>query len=217
MVLDIVMAIETFILDVTTAIYMAISWLGVAALMAIESTAIPLPSEVIMPLAGWILVADNDLGVGGIFWAGLVGALGSLAGALIEYWIARWGGRPLIVKYGKYILITEADIVRAERWFDRYGQLAVFFLRLVPGVRGFVAIPAGVVKMNVLVFGVLTFLASLPWTTLLAWGGYALGENYEVIGDWFRPFYIPIAVVVIGLVALFLWKRIRTLRREQRS
>ena len=135
----------------------------------------------------------------------------------MEYWIARWGGRPLIVKYGKYILITEADIARAEKWFDKYGQLTVFFMRLVPGVRGFIAIPAGIVKMNVLTFGILTFLASLPWTTLLAWGGYALGENYEVIGDWFRPFYIPIAVVIIVLVAFFLWKRIKTLRREQRS
>jgi len=217
MLLEFIQAVENQIIDITAMIYQAISWLGVALLMAVESTAVPLPSEVIMPLAGWLLAFEQNLSVGGIFWAGLIGALGSVGGALVEYWAARWGGRPLIVKYGRFILVSESDIVRAERWFAKHGWWSVFFLRLVPGLRGFVAIPAGVAKMNVVAFGVLTFLAMLPWTTLLAWGGYALGENYTVISDWLRPFYIPIALIAALALGYFIWRRLRTIRRERAS
>jgi membrane protein DedA with SNARE-associated domain len=190
-------------------------WWGVIALMAIESTAIPLPSEVIMPLAGWRLVADRDGGLGLVFLAGFYGAVGSLLGSLAEYYLSRAGGRPLIEKYGKYFLITRKDLERADSWFETRGEITIFIARMIPGVRGFISIPAGIARMNVAKFAIFTFVGAFPWTLGLAWGGYALGENYEDIRQVTRPFDIPIIGSVIILIAWFVWKRVREIRQEE--
>lgn len=208
-------SIEQFVLSTATAVYDAIGWLGVGLLMAIESTAVPLPSEIIMPLAGWLLVAEKDLGPWGLVTATLVGSLGSVIGALIEYWVAYWLGRPLIAKYGKFVLVTEADLAKTERWFSKYGVWAVFFLRLIPGVRGLAAIPAGISRMNIVVFTLSVFAAALPWNGLLAFGGYLLGESFEEISVYIRPFYIPIIVATVLAIAIFLWRRIAAIRRQE--
>jgi membrane protein DedA with SNARE-associated domain len=189
-------------------------WSGVVLLMAIESTAIPLPSEVIMPLAGWRLVLDEGHGVAYVLLAGFWGAVGSLIGSLIEYYISRAGGRPLIEKYGKYILITRKDLERADRWFETRGELTVFIARMIPGVRGFISIPAGIARMNVVRFSIFTFIGAFPWTLGLAWGGYLLGENYDAIRDVSKPFDIPIIGTVTVIVIWFLWHRIREVRAE---
>jgi membrane protein DedA with SNARE-associated domain len=170
--------------------------------MAIESTAIPLPSEIVMPLAGWKLVEEKDLGFAFVVLVGLAGAVGSLAGSLIEYYVARAGGRPLIEKYGKYLLIT---------------NLTVFVARMIPGVRGFIAIPAGIARMNVWKFALFTFVGALPWTFGLALGGYFLGANYDDIRSVTRPFDVPIILVILGLVSWFVWHRVREIRAESRE
>ena len=189
-------------------------WSGVVALMSIESTAIPLPSEVIMPLAGWRLVLDQGHGVLYVLLAGFWGAVGSLLGSLVEYYISRAGGRPLFEKYGKYVLITQKDLERADRWFQTRGELTVFVARMIPGVRGFISIPAGIARMNVVRFSFFTFIGALPWTLGLAWGGFLLGENYNSIRNVSKPFDIPIIATVIVIVIWFLWRRIKEVRKE---
>lgn len=185
--------------------------------MAIESTAIPLPSEIVMPLAGWKLVEEKDLGLGFVLLAGLVGAVGSLLGSLIEYYVARTGGRPLIEKYGKYLLITHADLDRADRWFATRGELTVFIARMIPGVRGFISIPAGIARMNVLRFSIFTFAGAFPWTLGLAIGGWVLGANYDEIREVTRPFDIPIILSVLALIIWFVQHRVREIRAESRA
>tara|TARA_B100002003_G_C14089269_1_gene523928 strand:+ start:797 stop:1408 length:612 start_codon:yes stop_codon:yes gene_type:complete len=201
-------------LSFTASIYDALGWPGVTILMALESTIIPLPSEIIMPLAGWKLVLDKGLGHTHIVLAGVYGAVGCLIGSIIEYYIARAGGRHLIKKYGKYILITEKDLTWAERWFDKRGDITVLIGRMIPGIRGFISIPAGVAKMNVTKFMTFTFIGSFPWTLGLAWGGYALGDNYEAIREISRPFDLPILLVVLILIAIFLWYRLKEIKNQ---
>ncbi|MDA1256312.1 MAG: DedA family protein [Chloroflexi bacterium] len=184
--------------------------------MSIESTAIPLPSEVVMPLAGWKLIEEKDLGFGFVVLAGLAGAFGSLLGSLVEYYVARIGGRPLIEKYGKYLLITRADLDRADRWFATRGELTVFVARMIPGVRGFISIPAGIARMNVWRFSIFTFIGAFPWTFGLALGGFILGANYDDIRQVTRPFDIPIIGAALAVVAWFVWHRVREIRAESR-
>lgn len=215
MLTDLIHEIESFVLTLSADTYDFMGWFGVIVLMSIESTAIPLPSEVIMPLAGWRLVADEGHGFEYVLLAGFYGALGSLIGSLAEYYLSRAGGRPLIEKYGKYFLITRKDLDRADRWFATRGEITIFIARMIPGVRGFISIPAGIARMNVLRFSIFTFLGAFPWTFGLAWGGYLLGENYQDIRDVTKPFDIPIVATVSVLVALFIYKRIKEIRAEQ--
>lgn len=212
---ELIDAIEKFVLTFSTDMYEFFGWWGLIVLMSIESTAIPLPSEVIMPLAGWRLVADKDLGFEFVLLAGFYGAVGSLLGSLAEYYLARAGGRPLIEKYGKYFLITRRDLERADRWFETRGEITIFIARLIPGVRGFISIPAGVARMNVVRFSAFTFLGAFPWTLGLAWAGWALGENYDSIRDVTKPFDVPIIGSVTIGVSWFIWKRVRELRAER--
>jgi len=202
------------VLTFSAQVYDLMGWFGMIVLMSIESTAIPLPSEVIMPLAGWRLVLDQGHGVSHIFLAGFYGAVGSLIGSLIEYYVSRQGGRPMIEKYGKYILITRKDLARADRWFQTRGELTVFIARMIPGVRGFISIPAGIARMNVVRFSIFTFIGAFPWTLGLAWGGFLLGENYDSIREISKPFDIPIIITGLAGVTWFAWRRIKELRAE---
>lgn len=186
-------------------------------LMAIESTAIPLPSEVVMPMAGWRLVAERGLGFQYVLLAGLAGGIGSVIGSLAEYYVARAGGRPLIEKYGKYLLITRKDIERADRWFETRGEITILIGRLVPGVRGFISIPAGVARMNVPRFTIFTFIGAFPWCLALAWAGYVLGQNFEEVREFTRPFVFPVAIIVLLAAAWFIRGRILEIREESRE
>lgn len=183
--------------------------------MAVESAAIPFPSEIIMPLAGWLLVKDRGLGVEWLFIAAFYGALGNLIGSLVAYYAGAWGGRPLLLRYGRYILISPRELDMADRWFQRYGEIAVFVSRLLPVIRTFISVPAGVARMNVWRFAVLSFLGSYPWSLGLAWGGFLLGEHWERLTDYLRPVSIPIAVGLVLLVAFYFYHRIREVRRPQ--
>ena len=181
-------------------------------LMGVESAAIPFPSELIMPLAGWLLVQAKGDSAWWVALAGFYGALGKLPGSWVAYWVSMKGGRPLLRKYGRYILITQEEVDRAESWFARYGEAAVFVSRLLPVARTFISVPAGIARMNLWRFSIYTFAGSYLWSLGLAYGGYHLGENWESLRAAMRPFDIPIAVVALLAIAWFLYRRIRAVR-----
>ena len=190
-------------------------WPGVVAMMAIESAAIPLPSEIIMPLAGWMLVKDRGLSEPWLLLAAFCGALGNLLGSLLAYYVGAWGGRPLVLRYGRYLLISHHELDLADRWFDRYGNWTVFFSRLLPVVRTFISVPAGVARMPVWQFSIYSFAGSFPWSLGLAWAGFLLGENWEDIRDWMRPADIPIVVVVGLLIGLYVYRHVKRAWAEE--
>ena len=181
--------------------------------MAIESACIPFPSEIIMPLAGWILVKNQGHGQEYLLLAALYGAIGNTIGSLVAYYAGAWGGRPLLEKYGRYVLITPRELDWADRWFGRYGEATVLGSRLLPVIRTFISFPAGIARMNIWRFTLLTFAGSYPWSLALAWGGYLLGEHWDRLSGYFRPVSIPIAVTVALVAAYLLYRRIREVSR----
>jgi len=185
--------------------------------MLVESACIPLPSEITMPLAGWLLVSEHNLGWPGVFLAGFWGAVGNLLGSLLAYWIGMVAGRPLIEKYGKWVLLTPKDIDRAEGFFAKWGEWAVFISRLLPVVRTFISIPAGVARMNVIRFSILTFVGSFLWSVPLAAVGYKWGPDWESFRERVRIADYPIAALVVLVVAWFIWHRLKEMREHQGS
>jgi membrane protein DedA with SNARE-associated domain len=178
--------------------------------MAIESACIPLPSELIMPLAGWMLIKANGLGFEYVFLAAFCGALGNTLGSILAYYAGAKGGRPLVMKYGRYVLISHHDLDLADRFFQRWGMWAVFFARILPVVRTFVSLPAGISNMNIRRFIAFTFAGSLLWSFALASAGYVLGENWEDLRTWMRPADYPIALI---MAVLLVWYVVRHIRR----
>ncbi len=195
-------------------LFQTMGWPGVVIAMAIESACIPLPSEVTMPLAGWMLVQAQGLSQAFLLVAAFWGALGNTIGSVITYWIGARGGRPLLEKYGKYILISKHDMDLADRWFGRWGEPTAFFSRMLPVVRTFISLPAGIARMNFARFTVLTFVGSFIWSGLLAWAGFAFGEHWREVRDAMRPFDIPIIIVVLLLFALYVYRHLKHARAE---
>ncbi|PIT88716.1 MAG: alkaline phosphatase [Candidatus Magasanikbacteria bacterium CG10_big_fil_rev_8_21_14_0_10_36_32] len=189
-----------------------IDWSGYAGvffLMLVESCGIPMPSEVIMPFAGF-LVSKGKL----LFWAVVfLGAAGNLIGSWLAYFIGVKGGRPLLEKYGKYILISRHDLDVADRWFVRYGEATVFFGRLLPVVRTFISFPAGVAKMNFKKFSFYTFAGALPWSLLFAWLGVKMGNNWDLIRAKLHSFDLFIGCLVLILIIWYIWRHLKH-RRE---
>ncbi|MFH1169651.1 MAG: DedA family protein [Chloroflexota bacterium] len=177
--------------------------------MAIESACIPLPSELIMPIAGWMLIKEQSLPAIFTLAAGAYGALGNTIGSAIAYGVGAWGGRPLLEKYGRYILITRRDLDRADRWFTRSGGWSVFLSRLLPVVRTFISLPAGIARMSFARFLIYTFTGSFIWSTGLAYGGYQLGEHWEQIRAVMRPFDPFIIAIIIALIALYIFRHLK--------
>ena len=211
------LGIETWFLDIITKIYDAMGWPGVVFLMGVESAAIPFPSELIMPMAGWLLIEAKGDSAWMLLMAGFYGALGNLLGSWVAYWISYKGGRPLLRKYGRYVLVTQREVDRSEEWFRKYGDVAVFASRVLPVVRTFISVPAGIARMNFWKFSFYTFVGSYPWSLGLAYGGFKLGENWEDLRRVMRPFDFPIAGIIILVVAWFIYHRIKTIRNEQRN
>ncbi|KKP80104.1 MAG: alkaline phosphatase [Candidatus Moranbacteria bacterium RIFOXYA12_FULL_35_19] len=170
---------------------------GVALMMAIESACIPLPSEIIMPFSGY-LVFKGQFSLWGV---SLAGALGCVVGSAVAYWIGYVGGRPLAEKYGRYVLVTKHDLDLADNFFKKYGNTAVFISRLLPVIRTFISLPAGIARMNFWQFIAYTFLGSLPFCFLLAYIGEKMGENWNTLGVYFHKFDIVIGIIIfIGIV-----------------
>ncbi|MBI2623917.1 DedA family protein [Candidatus Parcubacteria bacterium] len=176
---------------------------GVLVLMTLESAGAPIPSEIIMPFAGF-LVAQGKLN----FWLVVtMGTLGNLLGSLLLYYIGNVGGRPFLERYGKYFLLSKRELERSERWFKRYGGPIVFFGRLLPVVRTYISLPAGLSQMPLGQFGLYTFVGSAPWSVLFAWLGVRLGANWTVIESYFRQFDIAIVVAIVLLIGWWIWRQ----------
>src|SRR6266404_5942042 len=184
-----------------------LGYAGVVLLMAIESACIPLPSEIIMPFSGYLVYTGRFN-----LWAvGVAGAFGCVVGSLVAYWVGMYGGRPLIEKYGRYILISHHDLDLADRWFGRYGEAIVFTSRLLPVIRTFIAFPAGVAKMNLTRFIVYTFAGSLPWCLGLAYVGQKLGEQWDkndALKTWFHRFDFVIGIIGVAAVVWWVWRHV---------
>jgi membrane protein DedA with SNARE-associated domain len=174
---------------------------GLVILMAIESACIPLPSELIMPFAGYLVFQ----GTMKLLWVATAGALGCNLGSLIAYEIGCYGGRPLVERYGRWILMGRRELDMADRFFKRWGEMAVFIARLLPVVRTFIALPAGVARMPRVKFHIYTFLGSWPWCLMLAYFGMKLGENWRSLGKYFHQMDTVIGVLLLAGFAWFIW------------
>ena len=192
----------------------ALGYFGVFLLMAIESACIPLPSEIIMPFAGY-LVSTGQMN----FWlVGIAGAVGCVAGSMVAYWAGMYGGRPFVERYGKYVLVSRHDLDIADRLFAKYGQAIVFTARLLPAIRTFIAFPAGVARMNIPRFIFYTFAGSLPWCLGLAYIGQKLGEQWnkdETLKTWFHRFDFVIGIIIVLLAIWWVWRHLRHLRQDR--
>ena len=209
-------AIEHQIVEFLTRLLQTIGWPGVIGIMTLESANIPIPSEVTMPLAGWMLVQARGLTAWDALWqGGLFGAIGCTMGSVLNYALGAWGGRPLLRRYGKWILVHEEDLEKADKWFGRYGDWAAFISRLLPIVRTFISFPAGVTRMRFWTFTVLSFVGSFIWCGLLALGGFYLGENWETLRNAMRPFDIPIAIAIVAAVGYYVYRHVQKGKKRE--
>jgi membrane protein DedA with SNARE-associated domain len=213
----------THITDVLTTLitnlYVSTGLLGIVLAMAIESCCIPLPSEIVMPLAG-IMLASGKMLPGtnpllGLFLTAFSGAIGCLLGSMAAYYIGYKGGRPLMLKYGRYVLISQHDADKADHFFLRWGNATAFFSRLLPVVRTYISLPAGIAEMPFIQFCIYTFLGSLPWCLLLAYLGTILGNHLDTLSPIFHDLDVVILLVLVVLVALYIWRHIRNDRKAR--
>ena len=191
-----------------------LGYAGVVLLMAIESACIPLPSEIIMPFSGY-LVSRGEFN---LWLVGLAGAFGCVLGSLVAYWAGMYGGRPLVEKYGRYVLISSHYLDLADRWFARFGEVIVFASRLLPAIRTFIAFPAGVARMNLKKFVIYTFAGSLPWCIGLAYVGQRLGEKWDkdpTLKNLFHRFDFIIGIIVVLAVGWWVWRHIKHIREDK--
>ncbi len=201
--------IISFVAGLIIATISTLGYGGIVLLMAIESACIPLPSEIIMPFSGY-LVFTGQMTLWGI---ALAGALGCVLGSLVAYYIGVYGGRPLVEKYGKYVLISHHDLHLADRWFQKHGDITIFVGRLLPVIRTFIAFPAGVARMNLWRFNLYTFVGSFIWCYALGWVGMKLGEHWNTLGTYFHKFDVAIAVVLVVGFAWYVWRHLKHVRR----
>jgi len=194
---QVISALATWIVGVVSST----GYFGVLILMAIESACIPLPSEIIMPFAGYLV----SIGKFSLIGAATVGALGCNVGSTVAYFIAAKGGRKAFERWGAYVLVSAAELERAERFFARYGAITVFIGRLLPVVRTFIAFPAGLARMPMMKFQIYTFLGSWPWCFGLAYIGLLLGARWNSDPTFRRLFHEFDTIVVALLAALFAW------------
>jgi membrane protein DedA with SNARE-associated domain len=205
--------IDQIVIPFLTSLYGAVGYLGVGMAMAIESAMIPLPSELILPFAGF-LVSDPTAvepithGAWNFWLVVIVATIGNTVGSLIAYAIGAWGGRPFLERWGRYLLIRPHEIEIAERFFQRYGAATAFFSRLLPIVRTFISFPAGVARMPLGKFVLYSTLGAVPWSILLVFAGQQLGSRWQDIRHALQPFDLLIVVVVVAAVLLFIWWRL---------
>lgn len=188
--------------------------LAVFVLMTAESALIPIPSEITMPFAGFLAAR----GVFGFVPAILIGAAGNLFGSLLAYWLGAVMGedwiRQAISKWGKWLLMKERDYDRAKSWFENYGQVVTFISRLLPIVRTFISLPAGIAKMNLAKFSILTFIGSLLWSGVLAWLGLKLGQNWLAIEPYFRKFQFLVIALFVAAVIFYIYHHLKPEKKK---
>ena len=194
-----------------TATILKLGYGGIVLLMAIESACIPLPSEIILPFSGY-LVATGALEL----WAvALAGAAGCVLGSLVAYYVGAKGGRPLVEKYGRYVLISHHDLALADRWFQRHGDITIFLGRLLPVIRTFIAFPAGVSRMAMGRFVFYTFVGSYIWSWGLAWIGMKLGQQWDTLGVYFHRFDTLIGIALLVAIAWYVRRHLSHLKRDR--
>ena len=202
MIARILAALSAFIISVISSM----GYFGIVLLMAIESACIPLPSEVIMPFSGYLV----SQGRFNLWWVATAGAIGCNLGSVIAYEVGYFGGRPLVERFGRFIWISRHELDLADRFFVRFGNLAVFVSRLLPVVRTFIALPAGVARMRRIPFHIYTFLGSWPWCLGLAYVGQVLGEQWDKdprLKEWFHRLDALIGLVLVAGVIWFVRSR----------
>jgi membrane protein DedA with SNARE-associated domain len=183
-------------------------YLGIVVLMAVESACIPLPSEIIMPFAGYLVSTGRFTLIG----AATMGALGCNVGSTVAYYVAASGGRKAFERWGSYVLVGHAEIDHAERFFARYGSITVFIGRLLPVIRTFIAFPAGLARMPMMKFQIYTFLGSWPWCFALAYIGFLLGKRWDsdpTFRSLFHQFDVLVVALLLAAVAWLVWSRWR--------
>lgn len=198
------MLIEAVIAELGSFVITMISkfgYTGILITMAIESACIPLPSEIIMPFSGY-LVSTGQFSMLGVTMAG---AIGNVLGSLVAYYVGVWGGRPFVERYGQYFLVSRRDLEMADRWFLKYGEAAVLISRMLPVVRTFISLPAGIVRMNVPRFVLFSFIGAVPWCYLLAYIGLKLGERWDGLHEYFHHLDVVIGMVLVLGFVYFLW------------
>ena len=208
--------------DLVTQIYSSVGYLGVALWVAIESVIIPIPSELVLPFAGFLVGEGTQIEpLTGLPWnvilVTLFGTVGATLGALVAYAIGMFGGRPVIERWGRYLGITPDDLDRADDFFARHGEAAAFFGRMVPIIRSLVSFAAGIAHMPLGRFVVFTFLGSLPWTLLLVVSGVVMGANWEEIGGILKRFEYLVLAILVVIALLWIWFRIIKPRRLGRA
>jgi membrane protein DedA with SNARE-associated domain len=205
--------ILAFLVQFVTHVIQAGGYAGIVALMGIESACIPLPSEIIMPFAGYLVY----LGRFNLLWVATAGALGCNAGSLVAYWIGAKGGRPLVERYGRWVLMSHHDLDRMTWFFAKYGSITVLLARLLPVVRTFIAFPAGIAKMPQLRFHLYTFVGSWPWCLGLAYAGKKLGESWDdphsPFHEMFHRFHTAIVLLLLAGIVWFVWSHLRRVRQ----
>jgi len=205
--------------QLVTAVYDAVGYIGVALWVAIESVIIPIPSELVLPFAGFLVGEGTSIEpLTGRPWnlalATIAGTIGAVVGALVAYGIGAWGGRPILIRWGRYLGISHDDLERTDAFFARHGWKAAFLGRMVPVVRSLVSFAAGVARMPLGPFVLFTALGSLPWTFLLVFTGSQLGANWEQIGGVLKQFEYAILGLLVLVALAWVWFRIIRPRRR---
>ena len=205
-----------FLIHFITQVIGSLGYAGIAALMGIESACVPLPSEIIMPFAGYLVYTGRF----SLFWAATAGAIGCNLGSVIAYWVGAAGGRPLVMRYGRWVLMSHHDLDRMTHFFEKYGTITVLLGRLLPVVRTFIAFPAGVARMPQLRFHIYTFIGSWPWCFGLAYVGMKLGEKWHTdprFQQAFHRFHLVVEVALLAAIIWFVWTHINRFRRESEA
>jgi len=201
-------AIIAFLAGLIIAVISAGGYTGIAVLMAIESACIPLPSEIIMPFSGYLV----STGRFDLYLAATAGAIGCNIGSIAAYELGKRGGRAAVDRWGRYVLMSHADLDRAERFFARWGNLTVLICRLLPAVRSFIAFPAGVARMPLLRFHIYTFVGSWPWCFGLTWAGMKLGDEWRTdprLGSLLHKLDFVLIALVLASGLWFIWHRLK--------
>ncbi|MFA5858497.1 MAG: DedA family protein [Elusimicrobiota bacterium] len=203
------MGLTEFLAGYITKFIDATGYASVFILMTMESMVFPIPSEAVMPFAGFLISDGKFTFVLVTFWS----TLGSIVGSMLSYFMGKYGGKPFVNKFGKYLLLDEEELAVTEKFFGKYGDATIFVSRFIPIVRHLISIPAGVGKMNLVKFGIYTVIGAGMWNTFLAWCGYVLKEHWDAVMKYSKVVDIVVLVILVGLVGLFIYRHVRKTKR----
>src|SRR3989339_1235619 len=209
------MGFTEFLIENILRFFEAAGYWSVMILMALESMVAPVPSEAVMPPAGFLIAKGTFTFTGVIFFS----TLGSLIGSLISYYMGAWGGRPIVERFGKYLLLDKKALDTSEKFFKKRGDIRIFICRFIPVIRHLISIPAGMAKMNLIKFSIYTIIGAGIWNTFLAYVGYKLQDNWDSIVKWEYRSWIDIGVIVVViLVAIYYaYKLYKNFKKEKKD